>query len=205
MSTLDKYLKIQRCPHCAVDNPNLSSVHGPFQTSNDNGKFTRIWRVFICGRCGGVVTASSYADGGEVNSIIPKPELLDSSLPIKVKSFLQQAIDSINAPSGAIMLCASAVDAMLKEKNYIDGSLYSRILKATENGLLTKEMELWAHEVRLSANDERHSDENAELPTPEDAQHCIEFTKTLAEFLFVLPFKIKRGLASSKSTTINKN
>ena len=34
------------------------------------------------------------------------------------------------------MLAASAVDAMLKEKGYIDGSLYARINKAAEEHLI---------------------------------------------------------------------
>ena len=91
------------------------------------------------------------------------------------------------------MLCASSVDAMLKEKNYKDGSLYQRIDKAAENHLITSEMAKWAHEVRLDANDQRHADESAELPEEADAQKCIEFTKALGEFLFVLPGRVERG------------
>jgi hypothetical protein len=41
------------------------------------------------------------------------------------------------------MLCASAVDAMLKEKGYEEGTLNQRIDKAVEDHLLTKEMGTW--------------------------------------------------------------
>jgi hypothetical protein len=57
-------------------------------------------------------------------------------------------------------------------------------------------MALWAHEVRLDANDERHADENADLPTEVDAKRCIDFTKALAEFLFILPDRIAKGRAA---------
>jgi Domain of unknown function (DUF4145) len=55
------------------------------------------------------------------------------------------------------MLAASAVDAMLKHKNYTVGSLKDRIDKAANDHLITSEMAAWAHEIRLDANDERHA------------------------------------------------
>ena len=91
------------------------------------------------------------------------------------------------------MLCASSVDAMLKEKGLKEGSLYKRIEDASKNNLITEEMSLWAHEVRLDANDERHADEGAELPSETDAKRCIDFVKALADFLFILPARIERG------------
>ena len=131
-------------------------------------------------------------------------QAVNEDLPFKVKEYLQQAIDSVFAPAGSVMLCANAVDAMLKEKGYIEGSLYTRINLASEDGLITKEMAAWAHQVRLDANDQRHSDVNASLPTVDDAKQSIEFTQTLAEFLFVLPSKITRGINAAKTSTIKE-
>ena len=91
------------------------------------------------------------------------------------------------------MLCASSVDAMLKEKNCKEGNLNKRIDAAADAHLITSEMAAWAHEVRLDANDQRHADESARLPTKSEAQKCIDFTKALGEFLFVLPSRIERG------------
>jgi hypothetical protein len=82
---------------------------------------------------------------------------------------------------------------MLKQKGYKQGSLYARIEKAANDGLITKEMSLWAHDVRLDANDERHADEQASLPNEADAKKCIEFTKALGMFLYVLPGMVERG------------
>src|SRR5437870_1656655 len=59
--------------------------------------------------------------------------------------------------------------------------------------LITAEMAEWAHEVRLDANAQRHADRAATRPTGEDARRCIEFALALAEFLFVLPARVKRG------------
>ena len=95
------------------------------------------------------------------------------------------------------MLAASAVDAMLKEKGFKDGRLYDRIQGAVKQSVITPEMERWAHQVRLDANDERHADENAPFPTEEDAKRCIEFAEALGEYLFVLPARVTRGLQAT--------
>jgi hypothetical protein len=81
---------------------------------------------------------------------------------------------------------------MLKDKGYKQGSLNSRIDEAAKN-LITSEMAGWAHEIRLDANDQRHADEAASLPTKEDAERLIEFASALAQFLYVLPARVARG------------
>jgi hypothetical protein len=197
MSNLDQHLKISRCPHCSVDNPNLSAKFGQFHTRADNGANTRFWQVYECARCGGIVIAYSNSQNGRVEKFYPESSKVDDTLPAKVKAYLQQAIDSTFAPAGSLMLCASAVDSMLKEKGYIDGSLYTRINKAATDHLITQDMADWAHHVRLDANDQRHADHSAELPTVGDAKKAIEFTKTLAEILFVLPTRVSRGIAET--------
>ena len=160
-----------------------------------------------CRECGAYIFAEDVevsllqrekVNGKEVIETFPKPETLDSNLPTKVKTFLQQAMDSVFAPAGSVMLCASSVDAMLKDKGYNEGSLYKRIEEAIAKGLLTKEMGTWAHQVRLDANDQRHADENVDLPSVENAIQAVEFTKTLAEFLFVLPSKVSRGITATQ-------
>jgi len=91
------------------------------------------------------------------------------------------------------MLAASAVDAMLKEKSYTEGNLYSRIDRAAKDHLITKDMAEWAHEVRLDANEQRHADPAARLPDTQAAQRCIDFATALGAFLFVLPSWVARG------------
>jgi hypothetical protein len=139
-----------------------------------------------------------------VQEIFPIVDSIDNTIPAVARSYLTQATQSLHAPAGAVMLAASAVDAMLKEKNYKDGSLYGRIEKAAADHLITQEMAKWAHQVRLDANDQRHADEKASLPTEADAKKCVEFAKSLAAFMFVLPSRVKRGLAESTQQTSTK-
>lgn len=135
----------------------------------------------------------------QITYVFPAPAARLAGLPVKPDAFLNQAVESIHAPSGAIMLCASSVDAMLKDKGYKAGGLYERIEKAATANLITKEMSLWAHDIRLDANDERHADDSAPLPNESDAQKCIEFTKALAMFLYVLPAMVEGGRTSAGS------
>lgn len=122
------------------------------------------------------------------------PTSIKEDIPDRPRVYLQQALESLHAPAGAVMLAAAAVDSMLKLKGYSDGTLCSRIDKAASEHLLTKEMALWAHEIRLDANAQRHADEKVELPTEDEAKRTTDFALALAEFLFVLPSRVQRGI-----------
>lgn len=197
--TLIEQLDLSRCPHCKVDRPSINLVHTT-HTNNFTSNNERHWKVYKCRRCGGVITAASKSERGTVTEMYPQPIRLEESIPERARTFLDQAINSLHAPSGSIMLSASSVDAMLKAKDYREGSLYSRIDKAKENNLITKEMADWAHAVRLDANDQRHADENAAMPNESEAQRCIDFVMALGQFLFVLPKRVEKGLKEAETT-----
>lgn len=192
MPKLAGNLAISRCPHCGVANPTLQRNHH-LDTHAHDGSNRRFWSVYVCGTCGGLVTASATSNGGDVQAYYPANEAIDLDLPERPRALLHQAVESVHAPAGAVMLAASSVDAMLKIKGYVEGSLYARIEKAVADNLMTKEMAAWAHAIRLDANDQRHADMAAVLPSEADAKRCIDFAKALGEFLFVLPSRIQRG------------
>jgi hypothetical protein len=88
------------------------------------------------------------------------------------------------------MVANSGIDAMLEEKSLREGSLYQRIDKAVEAGLITKSMADWAHRVRLDANDIRHADETSADMTWDDAARAFGFAEALAEILYVPPSRM---------------
>ena len=194
---LSTQLGLNRCPHCNVDKPTLAFC-SQTETADYTNTNMRLWRFYNCKSCGGVVSAWSHNNDGEVNEIFPSGVDVDLAIPDRAREYLNQAINSLSSPSGAVMLAASAVDAMLKAKDLKDGNLYSRIDKAAKDHLITSDMALWAHEVRLDANDERHSDENASMPSTVDAKRCVDFALALAQFMFVLPAKVQSGIAEAK-------
>lgn len=99
------------------------------------------------------------------------------------------------------MLTASAVDAMLKAQGYKEGSLYNRIDKAAEEHVITTNMAMWAHEIRLEANEQRHADDSVSLPTEVEAKRCLDFAVALGQFMFVLPSRVEKGLEEAKQKT----
>lgn len=186
-------LALDRCPHCSVAQPRLQSLwNAPSNDFRNNNP--RHWFIYCCASCGGMVlTVAPPGQNAEITNMWPAAYSASDALPSRVREFLTQAVDSLHAPAGAVMLTASAVDAMLKDKGFKDGSLKSRINAAAMAHLITAEMAAWGHEVRLDANDQRHADETAELPSSADAVRAIEFTKALAQFLYVLPARVQRG------------
>lgn len=196
MPQLEQNLQLPRCPHCAIANPYLGKTH-QFETRQHDGSRRRRWCVYVCGSCGGAVTAWAVDFGSTVQDYFPSSESVDEEIPDRPRAYLQQANESLHAPAGAVMLAASAVDAMLKAKGLESGSLYTRIEQGVRDGLVTAEMARWAHEVRLDANDQRHADQVATLPSREDAERVMEFAMALAEFLFVLPARVQRGLQAN--------
>lgn len=141
------------------------------------------------------MTASGPQFDQPIQAYYPSAAELPADMPTRPAAYMEQAVASIHAPAGAVMLTASAVDSMLKSKGYTEGSLYSRIDKAAGDHLITEDMAKWAHAVRLDANDQRHADESASLPTEADARRCIDFASALALFLFTLPARVTKGLA----------
>lgn len=200
---LSHQLDLDVCPHCGKAKPTLAISGNYYSTQDHAGNNQRSWANYFCTSCGGVICAFTDVVGRDprnfpVIDYFPHIPTIDETIPEKPRQLLKQAQDSLHAPSGAIMCCASAVDIMLKIKGYKEGSLFTRIKKATDDHLITEEMSKWAHQVRLEANDERHPDDNAPLPTDDEAKLSLEFAKAFAEYLFVLPSKVSRGINESE-------
>jgi hypothetical protein len=207
---LDSFLDLEKCPHCGTDTPTLELHQQSFYTESSDKYEKRMWGIYVCKRCGGVVTASARMPNAAhvpfiVHEIYPYSKSLDESIPTKPRTFLKQAIDSLHSPSGSIMLAASSVDAMLIEKGFNNDTLYGKIKSAVEEHKITQEMADWAHEVRLNANSERHPKDDIESATTEDAKRTVEFAKAMAEFLFVLPSKVQRGIEAANSAEQTKH
>lgn len=199
-----EYIEPRNCPHCGVSKPYMGKCH-EFRTvdGNSSGALCYGWKIFVCNACAYPVIKGYFLEYGakeipkeSMNKaellLLPKPKTAHEDIPLKARSFLQQAMESLHAPSGAIMLCASCVDEMLKQNGYTDDTLHSRIGKANDDHLLTDQMKEWADDIKFDANDERHADENAKLPTIDDAKKSLDFATALAEYLFVLPSRVKR-------------
>ena len=209
---LDEVLRLDRCPQCGTALPHLGLQYIVDTPLPGDYKWWIYWAIYKCESCANIVAAKSRTEGhrvirndhtlfvsGElvklaVEEIIPRTASYSSSIPGRPLTFLTQARDCLHSPAGSVMLSASAVDAMLKHKGLIEGTLNTRIDEAVKQHLITEDMGKWAHQIRLDANDQRHADMNAPLPEQKDAELCLEFAAALAESLFVLPARVSRGM-----------
>jgi Domain of unknown function (DUF4145) len=171
------------------------------------------WAAYQCSNCFGLVGASGqFRQAARQNfqacvlnqaiiadELVPRFEAVSDRLPIRVRRYLEQAKSSLSSPDGAVMLAGSAVDAMLKEKGYVAGTLYSRITDAPNDHLITTDMAKWAHSVRLDSNRPRHADVDDPHASIEDAKRSIDFATAFAEIIFVLPAMIAEGIIASNT------
>jgi hypothetical protein len=168
-------------------------------------QFRAKWATARCTSCGGVVLAQGEHNDERVNfpiaAIFPNVRKAHDDIPDLPRAFLQQAFDTLHAPDAAGVMAASAIDAMLKHLGYEDGSLYARIEKAVENGILTKGMSEWAHSVRLGANRPRHADKDNPRLSTEEARRAVEYAEALGDFLFVLTAQINKGIEAAKDAS----
>lgn len=197
---------ISNCPHCGVANPTLQNLWtSDKEIPRGDGGETFKWAVFTCTTCSFLVVASaklrSYKGGNSwmIQEVYPEPKQAHEDIPQIARAFLQQAFDTLHAPDAAGVMAGSAVDAMLKERGYIEGSLYSRIDQALNDHVLTQGMADWAHSVRLGSNRPRHADADRPHLTPEEAEQSVEFAEALGDFLFVLTAQITRGIEAGAS------
>lgn len=203
---------LERCPQCGVANPYVTIVgdlHKHYKDTSDN-----TWWQFTCNCSKCSLHALYYGHSSSNNTpsqghpkvvhiqkIYPAISRAAEEIPDLPQKYLQQAIEPQHAPDGAVMLAASAIDSMLKDQGYKEGALYSRIEQASNDHLLTKQMKEWAHEIRLSANEQRHADEKFAGSSADDAKQVIEFTKALAEYLYVLPARVLKWKASAQAVS----
>lgn len=199
-------LDMRRCPHCGIAAPRVTRVwSGQGPTPRTDGGALQVWGAFACASCGGVIVARAAHWGTPgsttpVDEIFPAERTAHEDLPPVARTYLQQAYETLHAPDAATVMAASAVDAMLKEKGYATGSLYSRIDKALEDNVLTQGMATWAHAVRLDANSIRHADHERPHASIAEALQTVDFAEALGNFLYVLAAKIERGITSARNT-----
>lgn len=190
--TFGDRLALTRCPHCSVHSPNLV-VRERTSSSDSEGKHIRYWKFYACGTCGGIVVAS--ADKNEpsaaVIEIFPRPKQeADISVPKRVRHFLDEATETTHAPYASIMASAAAIEAMLFEKGYREGTLFERIDQALKDKLITQDMARWAKILPLDSINRRYADTGPELPQQDDAGVCLHFAQSLALMMFTLPMQM---------------
>ena len=192
------FLGLRKCPHCNSSRPTLRKkycLNQPIRSQITGGNVS--WATYECTSCSLPVSLlydcllpRSRTEKQHFYFVFPAAWEADEAVPTLPKNYLEQAYQTISSPDASVVMSASAIDAMLKEKGLVEGSLFSRIDQAVKSGILTKDMSDWAHRVRLNSNNPRHADLASPHVEASEAKLSLEFAKALAEVLFVLPSKM---------------
>jgi hypothetical protein len=97
--------------------------------------------------------------------------------------------------TSAVAMFRRSIDVGTKEFNTdIDvWRLEKRIDKLADEGLITKDLQAWAHKIRLEGNEAIHE---IDEPTKEQATELQLFTELVLTYLYTLPAKVKANLKS---------
>lgn len=192
---------LTNCPHCSVSNPVVVKLwRSERPLPRADGGEASMWASYCCTTCGSMISAKGTEGHDVANPFVEEifPDIweVDEIVPARVSNYLSQAHRTMQSPDASVVMSAACIDAMLKDNNLADGSLYNRIDAAVEAGILTQNMADWAHRVRLDANNPRHADEAVPHMSIDDAQRAFDYANALTEYLYLLPSRMPPELTN---------
>lgn len=169
------------CPHCH----RFTYLEGRASFGNQTGN----WEMAECNACHKVVLINA-----STNTIYPDPlpKDIDSRIIGAIKKDFEEATlcFSINAYRAAAVMARRALQCICLDKGVKENQKLERQIDwLFEQGIITKELKGWAHEVRLVGNDAAHPKKPGEdqLVTKEDAGDILELLDQFCQVLYVAP------------------
>jgi len=191
---LEPNLNLDRCPHCDVKIPNLTT-RWSMVTNNHAGKNRRLWHTYLCGWCGGIVTAVGNPDTAIVSDIYPEKasetfefEFLKGDLAEDFKEALKcYSIDCYNAFAA---MCRRTVQSMSTELGADGKDRVTKQLKELKEIVdVDEETFKILDQIIIAGHDGAHP----HLPklSPERASILLELMKDVIYQLFIRKQKIE--------------
>lgn len=118
------------------------------------------------------------------------PKSINESIPQEIKTDFEEALlcYSVNAYRGAAALARRTVQLICLDKRADKNKkLYQQIDELFKNGVITKDIQEWAHEVRFLGNDAAHP--SKDTVSKDDAKDILDLLESLCEVLYVAPAK----------------
>ncbi|WP_244125581.1 DUF4145 domain-containing protein [Burkholderia gladioli] len=134
------------------------------------------------------------------SEMFPKPEKIDAPeyIPGNAARAFEEGADSLASgrPTAAAAMFRRCLEIALKQHSPdIDAwKLEKRIDKLFNEGRITKDLQEWAHRIRLEGNDALHEEEEF---TKETASEMMEFTRMVLVYLYTLPERIRIRVAAA--------
>ena len=118
------------------------------------------------------------------------PSPVDELIPQDVKIDFEEALlcFSVGAYRGAAALARRTVQLICVDKGADSKkTLRDQIDQLLADGVITKDIQEWAHEVRFLGNDAAHPNKNT--VSQDDAKDILDLLESLCEVLYVAPAK----------------
>lgn len=156
------------------------------------GDFTSQYGVYWMGECNSCHKVVLVSDHLDQIYPTPLPKPVDERIPDSIRKDFKEAQKcfSIGAFRAAGVMARRALqncclDKGAKEKD----NLEKQISWLFEQGIITKDLKEWAHEVRLTGNDAAHpkKSEEDQPVTEEDAKEILDLLEQFTNVLYVAP------------------
>lgn len=179
------------CPHCHKHTAlrvgqfvQGNSYAGPSRTPAIWNESDEEWWIGVCNACQRPVLV--YADGRVVYPT-PRPTPTDENIPKELRSDLNEAklCLATSCFRGCAVLARRVIQVACISKGAKKEKLVDQIGELTANGIITKDIEEWAHVVRWVGNDAAHP--NHQVVTREDAEDCLSLAEQFLHVIFVAP------------------
>lgn len=129
----------------------------------------------------------------------PKPSKAPDHVPDGIAAYFIEASDNLKraAYTSSGMMSRKVIDVSTKRQLGSDSGKYrdnrNRIDALANNGSITRDLQDWAHHVRIGGNDAAHEDDPF---IKEEAEDLLNFTELYLTYVYSLPgrLRVRRGL-----------
>lgn len=176
------------CPHCHKHTDLRIATYVEERSGNiypalwnDSGQD---WWIGVCNSCQRPVLV--FKNGAIIfPSPLPKPS--HESIPEDLRKDLDEAKRCFASSCfrGCAVLARRVIQVACVEKGAIKDRLVDQINELRTNGVITKDIEEWAHVVRWIGNDAAHPDHQE--VTSDDARDCLDLAEQFLHVIFVTP------------------
>jgi len=203
------------CPHCLSKSAGFTVTHQWYALES----FKKASVLAVCGVCNNaiIIKVGSYGDHNVndyrqndlhfpvthdfVEGTYPTISMdIPNDCPSSVERFYVQGIENLrgNNWDAAGAMFRKSLDVATKLISPADKkeTLFHRIEKLVERGLLTPAMGDWSHELRLDGNEAVH-DEDPETKT--DAEAMQKFAEAFLRYSFTLPRLVETNRAKREA------
>ncbi|WP_186062181.1 DUF4145 domain-containing protein [Burkholderia gladioli] len=208
---------VHDCPHCGATKAAFTIPY-----SERNPTSGSLWNALgVCPACGYPAAIVAHTHPGQpihnlTNlqgalkvgphhnffriSIFPSPEKIDTPehIPPNAARAFAEGADSLaggRATAAAAMFRRCLEIALKQHSPDIEAwKLEKRIDKLFAEGRITKDLQEWAHRIRLEGNDALHEEEEF---TKQTAGEMMEFTRMVLVYLYTLPERIRIRVAAA--------